>query len=418
VIFFGRGPGGKYYTALDVTSPGPFTRSAGQTNPPWVMWNRGNPDTVDGTPTGTQVRAQDFTPYSKMGETWSVPAVGNVGPTDFGNPDPTLGVVEFRAFTGSGYGTPASGEGATFYSLDALTGNVVQSRDLPGGLTNYIADNALVAGPSGFNPQQLEPPPLPCGDPNNPVTCPKGGLNLGRVTRVYTPDIQGRIWKFNTSTSDVFFDAGPEHPFGNSVSLLKITLPLQPAKGYVFAESGNDPRVPDSAGPFKLFGLRDDGGDLAIGPSVMTGGFPIDLPATPPSNVQYRGTSQPVTAYNAQGQPRVFFAATRFNPAGASSCLSSFDTIFFALGAVSGDAVYDFNADGTSDLYVEFANMRTTGLQTIGGSVYMGESGALGARPQPTPNPSPTPTPTPPTPPYIITMAQRSGGGSPVCRQP
>jgi hypothetical protein len=389
-LFFGRGPGGKYYTALDVTSPGPFTRKALLTNPPWVMWSRGNPDTVDGTPAGTPVNAADTAAYSKMGETWSIPALGNV--------DPALG-FEWRAFTGSGYGDPANpGEGSTFYHLDAITGNVIRSHDLPGGLTTYIDSNALVAGPSAYNPRALDPP--------NSTT-----HDIDRVTRVYIPDVQGRIWKFTTSTSDLFFDAGPSQPFGNSVALLKVN-----GKAQVYAEAGNDPRVPETAAPFKMFGLRDEGSDTTFLPTTLL--FALDFPATPPSNIFYRGTVQPATAFNdaTPAQPRVFFAGTRFNRAGISACISSFDTIFFAVGAVSGGAVYDFNSDGVADLYDEFEHNKTTGIQPAGGSIYMGQSGSLGARPSPTPDPNPTPTPAPPSAPYVVTKALRSG--SPVCRTP
>jgi len=394
VLFFGRGPGGKYYTALDVTSPGPFTRNALETNPPWIMWNRGNPDTVDGTPAGTAINAADTAAYSKMGETWSTPAVGNV--------DKALG-FEWRVFTGSGY-SDVPGEGDTFYQLDAITGNVVQSRTLPGGQTAFIAQNALVAGPSAFNPRGQDPPGATTPDP------------VDRVTRVYIPDVQGRIWKFNITTADVFWDAGATQPFANPVALLKFD-----GKAHVFAEAGNDVRVPEnSLDRFKMFGLRDDLGDTIAtsGSNLGTLLFTIDFPATAPSNIGYRGTVQPQTAFNANvpPQPRVFFAGTRFNPAGAGSCASSFDTILFGVTARTGGAVYDFNGDSTADLYTEFANNKTTGIQVTGEGLSVGKSGSLGSAPVPAPNPSPTPTPPPPNPAFITTMALRAG--SPVCRTP
>jgi hypothetical protein len=390
VLFFGRGPGGKNYTAIDVTVPGPFTRKALDTNPPWVMWSRGNPDTVDGTPAGALVNAADTLAYSKMGETWSVPAIGNV--------DPSLG-LEWRAFTGSGY-SDTPGEGSTFYALDALTGNVIQSYDLPGGLTDYITDNALVAGPSAFNPRAQDPPNTAMPDP------------IDRVTRVYIPDVQGRIWKYTVASADLFYDAGPTQPIANPVSLLKFD-----SKPHVFAEAGNDSRVdPVVTGvPFKMFGLRDEDADeftFSLGTLLFT----LDFPATPPSNIFYRGTVQPATAFNANNQPRVFFAGTRFNPAGASTCFSSFDTILFAVSGRTGGAVYDFDNDGVADLYAEFEQNKTTGIQVTGGGLSLGESGSLGALPSPTPNPNPTPTPGAPNPAYIITNALRTG--SPVCRTP
>src|SRR5262249_13256472 len=71
---FGRGIGGKYMTALDVTAPGTFLQQSLQTNGPIVLWSRGNPDTTDGTPTGTPAHdANDAAAYLKMGQTWSTP---------------------------------------------------------------------------------------------------------------------------------------------------------------------------------------------------------------------------------------------------------------------------------------------------------------------------------------------------------
>lgn len=395
VLYFGRGCGGKYYTALDVTVPGPFTRKSYLANPPWVMWNRGNPDTTDGLVGGPPVRGADTAAYARMGQTWSVPALGNV---DFAPNTP-----EWRLFTGSGYGdpNPNPGEGSTFYELDALTGDVVQSHNLPLGDTTYIADNALVAGPSAYNPRQLDPPDAAIPDP------------VDRVTRVYYPDVQGRIWKFNITTNGKFYDAGPTQPFGASLALLKIS-----GKAYVYGEAGNDLRVPDDAGPFKMYGLRDDGGDGLFLPGVLTGAFPINFPAPPPSDVQFRGTLQPATAFSdaVPPQPRVFFAGTRFNPAGAQSCLSSFDTILFAVGGVSGGAIYDFTGDGIADLSTIITGKRATGIQTTGGGLSIQYSGALGAEPSPTPNPNPTPTPLPPRKASITTVQNRTG--SPVCRTP
>ncbi len=398
ILVFGRGAGGSYYTAIDVTSPGPFTRKALQTDPPWVMWSRGNPDTVDGTAGGTVVRAADTATYATMGQAWSVPAVGNV--------DSALS-NEWRIFTGSGYGDTGSGNGKTFYQLDALTGDVVSSYTVPDGLNTYtLTDgNAIVAGPSAYNPRQLDPPGTMTPDP------------LDKVTRVFFPDIQGRIWKVTVNSAPAqgnFMDAGPTQPIANPVSLLKIS-----GIGYVFANSGNDSRVPDSAGPFKLFGLKDLGGDGSVSlgaPPSATTTFPINLPATGNSPVLFRGTTQPATAYNTSGQARVFFEGTRFNPAGAASCQSSFDTILFALRAISGGAAYDFTGDGTADLYTVFNQTKDMGIQVAGGSLYRSASGSLGAAPSPTPDPNPTPTPAPPKPAYIVQTALRSG--SPVCRTP
>lgn len=365
VLYFGRGIGGQFYTALDVTSPGPFTLS--QTGavvdsyPPWVLWNRGN----DGTDAS----------FLSMGQTWSTPAVGDIG-----------GAV-FRIWTGSGYGTGAgaSMEGTTFYMMDAVTGDVLMSKDVGDGVPTYIADNALVASPTAYNAFQLDPP---------------GAANRSqdRVSRIYIPDIHGRIWKFDTSSGGQFADLGPTQPFGNAVSLLKLG-----SDGYVFAESGNDNRVPDGlVPPFRAYGFQDTEGD---GGFTLPGtiAFTLDFPAPGPSNVPFRGTSQPATAFNDQGKGRVFFAGTRFNPAG-TNCLSSYDTILYGVGAQTGAAVYDFDNNGSADLYTILTGNKAPGVATTGGQVVLGSSGTLSNPPAPPPPPGAGfPPPAPPTPATIVT---------------
>ena len=142
VLFFGRGPGGKYYSALDVTSPGPFTRAALDTYLPWVMWNRGNPDTVDGrAPNGTNeidnstppagTAGPDTAEYATMGECWSVPAVGNIRFVD-ANSDLVSDTPEWRLYMGSGCSDTPS-EGSSFYIVDALNGDILERTDVGDG---------------------------------------------------------------------------------------------------------------------------------------------------------------------------------------------------------------------------------------------------------------------------------------------
>jgi hypothetical protein len=405
VVFFGRGPGGKYYTALDVTAPGPYTRSAQTTNPPWVMWNRGNPD-VDIT--GAAVRAADTTPYSKMGETWSVPAIGNVSQTS-----PNL--PEWRAFVGSGYGSNGN-EGKTFYALDAVTGDVVQSFGLADETSGtFFADSALVANPAGYNSFQLDP---------SGVTTNRGA---DAMSRIYIPDLHGRLWKFNTTSGGLLAKPGPQHPFANGVALLKLP---DDGNTYIFGESGNDTRVTLSAGQhFKAFAWRDASLDVfpasvttpllanpPAAPGSATSGFTLDL--TDDTNRDFRGTSQPGTAFNSSGKGRVFFLATRFNTAGAN-CLSTFDSLFFGIGAQTGVAVYDFVSAGNivasaSDRSIVVQGQKMSGIQVTGGEVILSESGALGQPPAPPP-PNSLPTPAPPAPAQVIPGALTLGTG--VCRQ-
>ena len=88
VLFVGRGKGGKYMTAIDVTAPGPVHRARRprQDTPvgPIILWSRGNPDTSNGAVQGQAGAAinnnqDDYDAYLKMGETWSVPAFAYIG---------------------------------------------------------------------------------------------------------------------------------------------------------------------------------------------------------------------------------------------------------------------------------------------------------------------------------------------------
>ena len=63
----------------------------------------------------------------------------------------------------------------------------------------------------------------------------------------------------------------------------------------------------------------------------------------------FRGTAQPATAFNGTGLGRVFFIGTKFTDANVTNgtCISRFDSVLFAVGAVSGSAVYDLDSSGT-----------------------------------------------------------------------
>jgi hypothetical protein len=405
VLFFGRGPGGKFYTALDVTAPGPFTRNALKTNPPWVMWNQGNvEDEVD--------------PYDQMGQTWSVPAVGNLGVTSG---------TEWVAWTGSGYGTGvnAATEGSAFYMLDAATGAPVSIittdgqtwpavRDLGDGTATFIANNALVANPAGFNKFQLDDPTLP-------------QRSEDKVTRVYIPDLHGRIWKF-PATSNPWANFGPSQPFGNGAALLKLP---DGSQELVFASSGNDPRVPlNLSPPFNAYGLNDKNPADSIN-GLPTASINFTQAWANPLNtsIKYRGTTSPSTGFATDASlgtvGRVFFAGSRYiGDLLGNGCASTFDTLLFAFGAVSGGAAYDFSANtNVTTGGAGFATMmgnKTTGVQVVAGQVIVGQSGGIGSTGQnapPAPPPPPgagMPPPAPPAPPFIITLALKPS--SAVCR--
>jgi hypothetical protein len=342
-----------------------------------------------------------------MGQSWSVPAVGNVAQT----PSPDL--PEWRVWVGSGCGdNPANFEGKCFFMLDAVTGaNIGASPFVVGdGNTTFITDNALPAGPAAYNAFQLDPPGELNRSPNH-------------VTRVYIPDLHGRIWKFDTSSGGQVADEGPAQPFGVPVALLKLADQTGLEVPHVFAAAGNDRRVPDT-NPFKVFGYQDTApdGDVA---TPLTKLFEQSFPGPVPGISEgFRGTVQPATVFSEDTDPssptfgqlfgRVFFVGTRFNFT-TIDCISTFDTILFGLGAVSGNAVYDFDNDGSADLSTIVEGVRATVLQATGGQLLIGDSGGLGRPPSPPPPPaSPFPSPQAAQPAQVITTDLKPG--SPVCR--
>jgi len=366
VIYFGRGIGGKYLSAIDVTTPGPFTREALETNPPIPLWNRGNPDTNDGLVGGSannSLTTDDGTAYEGMGDTWSVPALAYVDRSANVTDRRTAG-VDFVLYVGSGFG--GTGEGTTFFTLDALTGDVVASVDVEdaaadAGLTrsaaevtfpqsdgtNVVLNNAIVANPSAFAPGRFQV-----------LTSSHPGAT--RVNRVYFGDLHGRLWKVLSSTPGVAIpaaDLGATQPAATAAALIGLPPappPPAPPTGtipFIYVTTGNDVRVP---GPFHLYGFRDDGDDTDIVTAAPVDldcpvGLPCsadgkafppvaglfmrqfdqgELPAPPsgpalPESV-FRGDIQPATGFECkrdgggaciEGQfvGRVFIAASRLN---------------------------------------------------------------------------------------------------------
>jgi hypothetical protein len=380
IAVFGRGIGGKHMTAIDITTPGQFTRHSLRTNLPTVLWNRGNPDTQNGfaggpsnhltndypagtTGTAVDLGVTDLTEYAKMGQTWSVPALSMVDKNlYFGR--------ETVGFVGSGYGATSS-EGKTFYVFDLLSGDLLVSRDVPDGAPTFMP-NALVASPVSYTTRQLN-------------VKASGNFAGDRATRVYFGDLHGRMWKYVTAVPGSltrFFEpddegfVNEEHPIGTPAALIAIggTGGVRP---HVMYETGRDNRLfepPASTPPFRMFGLRDDRTD-----TEATDGATMVF--TEPFPDRYRGTVQPTTIFNQNGQGRVFFAGTKFNPIGGAVCVSSFDSVIFALGVETGQAAYDLTS--ADDKSVTMTGRRVMALSTAFGHLVVDQG--LGADTAPPP---------------------------------
>lgn len=431
IVYFGRGIAGKYLTALDVTAPGPYTATALATTGPIPLWSRGNPDTQDGQPTSTPYNndAADKAYYTGMGQTWSIPAVAFVDSTNtvYQTARRPEGVKYILAM-GSGYGDNTL-EGSTFFTLDALSGDVIAAVDVEAAASTagwarsgLTYDNALVANAVGFNPKAFSL--LTTVHPA-----------AAAVTRFYIGDIHGRLWKLLAADPNVAIpvaDFGADQPIGTAASLLGMPPSPDTPVPYIFLSSGNDSRVEE--GPFKNFAFRDDGTDTqtAVGTAVTENEVEVYRPVyslftrafdqgDPEAECGYteeawfRGTVQPAAAFECPSgvgncSPilgRVFLAGTRLSEPNTRyapptpfacggpfyPCRSQFDSIIYALGATTGLAAYDMNASG-DDAYRIFRDSRIVaiGMQGDpdpgrGGSSFTADEGLVKTVPKPPPPP-------------------------------
>jgi hypothetical protein len=396
VLFVGRGKGGKYLTAIDVTAPGMFTDLAlsDDITMPIFLWSRGNPDTTNGKVGGTPsnpTEPLDLANYATMGETWSVPAVSFVDRNTMRADDATKKATattrkpkgnDFVLYMGSGYGK--TGEGTSFYSIDPLTGDIITRVDVDVVTTasyptlarsGMAYANSLVANPVVFNASRFLF--APGGVPSPNVAAAPG-------RRVYIADLWGRQWKFLAAAPDKplpVADLGADQPVATANSLLGLPANDPAAKPFVYVTTGNENRASVPAGQFKNFGFRDDGSDtsLTVSPAVTQNGISVFPPMQSlfviPFEPQFRGTVQPATAYSETASTsgsvvgRVFFGGTRFNPPSSQfappvppfPCRSSFDSILYALGAQSGLAAYDL---AFGNAYQIFQDSRIVAVST------------------------------------------------------
>ena len=370
LLYFGRGQGGKHLTALDVTTPGPFTRHSLDTTDPIVVWSRGNPDTTKGLTcaTGTHNNTSTTTDcplYSKMGETWSVPAMGYVTAADYITAR-TPGGTNFALFAGSGY-SDVVGEGKTFFVLDALNGDIIRTFDIPDNsavpaqtppLTNF-----LVASPVSY--QENDDGDSPSGFQffGNPITV--------KTKKVYFPDLHSRIWRYDTTTPAVapkiLYEADiateGNQPFATAISVQQSRPdPAVSATIIVYAEAGHDRRVAlDASKPFRMYAVKDN--NVIPGELLFVQSFPTE----------YRGTVQPASAFAGSTTPPTpvaFFAGIKYDNT-TIPCVPYFNSILFALKGITPptpdtpEAAFDLKATG-DDAFIELTGAKIQAIRVSG----------------------------------------------------
>jgi hypothetical protein len=275
-LFFGQGPGGTFYQALDVTLDGMGSAV----------------DPVTGTITevlsyfadGTKVKFRwsfphyndfDYTraPYGDLkatasnlaksvGETWSDPAVGQIANS----------TGRFALLTGSGF-FPASTQantnrgnivaGTTFYLINIDDGTVFDSEDVGHDNQGEGTDNCATAATPDCTKikNAIQADVVATGPPDSRF-----------ITKAYVGDLDGNVWRFDfamvsgvpTITSKTnLYAAGRAHPLFASMATVNVGNTQQ----YIFFGTGSD-LLPSAGIPsshsYKLLSVLDSGSSGSV----------------------------------------------------------------------------------------------------------------------------------------------------------
>ena len=315
------------------------------------MWNRGN---REGLAEGQ---------IDGLGETWSTPVLGNVSISSAASPTDD-DVDQWLVFAGGGYGCDnAENEGQHIFAFRAEDGFIYYRQSVLNDPSSAIPYNALPARATLFNPHEED-----VADFND------------RVTRVYIPDIQGNVWKLDTSRLDpagwtlgVFAEMGGDHPITAPVTLLNDVF--GPNRVFVMTGSGGDRRadVPPEGFSFRTWIDNDaDGANTLQYPEGAA------VPFEQTFLIGERQFEQAVTV----GQigdidpPAVFFVASEEN-FDLDACVVSFRSTLYAVGIETGLPVFDLDTSTAGLISTDLGEGKAF-LVARDGNVYVTESGGLG----------------------------------------
>ena len=337
ILAFGRGRGGRFVTGLDITDP----------LDPKLRFNRGNREGIsDGD-------------YDGLGETWSIPVMGNVLTDPSGGVD---SVDQWLAFFGGGYGCDDGEEGRYLFAVRLEDGDVYHRAKVTNDAGAPIPNNALVASPRLYNPHQEDVVD-----------------NRDYVTRAYIEDVQGTIWKLDTQAVDPnkwsfneFAELSTDQPITVPVALLKD---VNSQRIFVLAGTGGDLRVDPPPTNFTFLAFVDNDPDGANTTQYPPGTALFAFALNPEERVLVAPLT--IGTLGDPDPPVVFFAATR-SELDVSVCNTRFFSTLFALGVESGQAAVDLDGGGY-DESVSLGETKVTGLYARSGNLYVSESGGLGS---------------------------------------
>jgi len=325
IVVFGLRRGGRYYYALDITDP---------VNPPTFLWS--------------------FTD-SKMGETWSEPAIGRV---KIGNNE------KFVAFVGGGYDTlQNNNSGTAFFVIDLETGHKLWEYV---GDVNRTDDRQYMNFSFAANPTAV--------DLNND----------GFIDRVYIGDVGGQVWKFDVSATGTGSWQGKRlfaAPLASGTTNPPAAGEYYPAQGiygapvlaldkdlklWLFFGTGDRNHPNNTTSPNRFYGIKETT-DMANG-VVLTEANLADVTGVNATATQgwfFRlGANEKVLAAGNVFNMIAYFST--FTPTTTATCETGFGTAkLYAVQVKTGYAAVDFT---TGDALTS-TDATKTRSKTIGGGI-------------------------------------------------
>jgi hypothetical protein len=351
MLVFGQGPGGTFYTALDVTMDdialtvpstsddlsALLTYFSTPTRIP-VAWTYPLLGNFDPTISTTTMPYGDIASWAQplektMGQTWSDPAIGQV----------KSNTTSFVVLAGSGF-LPYSAQqqanrgvvaGTTFYMIRAYDGVMLGSKDAGNDGLAETVDNCVAANDCSKIKNALQSDPVATGPADSRF-----------ISMAYIGDLDGRVWRFDfdldtstppqpifksgTNPTKLYEDTANHQPIFSSMA----TVNVGGAHQYIFFGTGSDLLASNGVSQsYKLIGVLDNGatGTVTFNPILL--------------KVDGSGDDEKVTAFPAVAGDIVFFTTTSFKP--QTPCTAP-DAKLYALTFIGGPA-YDTNADNKFD---------------------------------------------------------------------
>ncbi len=306
IVVFGERRGGRNYFALDITN----------TTDPKYLWS--------------------FTD-SKMGETWSEPAIGKVKMAD--------GTEKYVAIMGGGYDTVNNNDsGMAVFAFDLATGTK---------LWEYYNGPGTPSDDRQYMNYSI------------PANATIADLNLdGYIDRMYIGDVGGQLWKFDLSapatlsgglvnnwTGKKLFDSPPvvklpkdgEYYAENSIYAAPIPAYDDQKNLWIYFGTG-DRNHPNTASTNRFYGIKDNV-DMTNGKAFNEADL-VDVTTNNKTATQgwyfKLGTNEKVLASGDVFNKVVFFST--FTPTSTSVCASGAGTAkLYAVQMVTGYAAVDFS---------------------------------------------------------------------------